>query len=88
MIRWIINWRHNLFVAMLILLSISSLCPQTKELCLGWGVEQQRLRERSIQVIQGYPLKAGQRSNFKGLAIEQALPFRGRGNSPICPTNH
>jgi transposase len=36
----------------------------------------------------GYPLKAGQRSNFKGLAIKQALPFRGRGNSPICPTNH
>lgn len=53
MLRWIINWRHNLYVMMLILLSISSLCSQTKELCLGWGVEQQRLRDSSIQVIQG-----------------------------------
>ena len=53
MIRWIINWRHNLFVAMLILLALSSLCSQTKELCLGWGIEQQRLRDSSIQIIEG-----------------------------------
>jgi hypothetical protein len=38
---------------MLILLSISSLCSQTKELCLGWGVQQERLRDNGIQVIQG-----------------------------------
>ena len=51
MVLWIVNWRRNVFMSLLFLLVIGSFSSQTKQLCVGWWVEQQRLGDYGLQVV-------------------------------------
>jgi len=51
MVLWIVNWRRNVFMSLLFLLVIGSFSYQTKQLCVGWWVEQQRLGDCGLQVV-------------------------------------
>ena len=51
MVLWIVNWRRNVFMGLLFLLVIGSFSSQTKQLCVGWWIEQQRLGGCGLQVV-------------------------------------
>jgi hypothetical protein len=52
MFTLIISWRQNLFLSLLVLITISSTGSQKHQLCAGWWIEQQRLGGVSLQVVQ------------------------------------
>lgn len=51
MVLWIVNWRRNVFMSLLFLLVIGSFSSQTKQLCVGWWIEQQRFGGCGLQVV-------------------------------------
>lgn len=48
----VVNWRQNLFLSLLILITISSTGSQKHQLGACWWIEQQRLGGVSLQVVQ------------------------------------